>query len=130
MNIFLDDIRDPHWCLIYMSARIGAKAHMYVSEQWLTVRTVEEFLDAIRKNAGKITKVSFDHDLAEEHYNHDLMSQEGWEEYHGIEERALTGYDAAVSMKNIYNELELPMPEIFAHTMNPAGMNNILSLFK
>jgi len=129
MNIFLDDIRSPRDCGLYMQSRIGSKANMYLLQGWRVVRTVQEFTEAIKQHAGKIDRISFDHDLAEEHYRSDLMALEGWEEYHNIDERELTGYDAAVFLKLHYQKENLKLPEVFAHTMNPVGMEKILALF-
>lgn len=64
IKIFLDDIRHPVDCVKYMHTRIGPKNPLYLDE-WLIVRTYDDFKDVIIKNAGNISHVSFDHDLSD-----------------------------------------------------------------
>lgn len=70
MKLFLDDVRQPAECASYMHTRIGALNPIYL-EEWMTVRNYNEFKKALKKHHCKITHISYDHDLADIHYNPD-----------------------------------------------------------
>ncbi len=128
MKIFLDDIRNPKDCLSYMHTRIGSLNPIY-NEEWIIARNYPEFQELVAEYAPDITHVSFDHDLADEHYN-DLMNVEDADYnalYDTFKER--TGYDCAKFLLEYYKDTwELPI--IFVHSMNPVGTQNILNVFK
>lgn len=65
-RLFLDDIRNPKDCVDHMRSRIGKWNAVYL-EQWEIARNYEEFVNLI-KSKGIPNIVSFDHDLAKEHY--------------------------------------------------------------
>jgi len=120
IKLFLDDIRAPINCLSYMHTRIGALNPIY-KEEWLVVRNYTEFCKAVQENLGEISHVSFDHDLADDHY--DPKSDNGY-----LEE---TGLDCAKFLIRYYEENNEPLPEfLFVHSMNPVGTTNIINLFK
>lgn len=119
MKIFLDDVREPRDCLGYMYTRIGLLNPIYL-EEWQVVKNYDEFLDFVSKNSDKITHISFDHDLADEHYISD--------DTQNYTEK--TGYDCAVWLKNYYKENNLDLPVMFVHSMNPGGTQNIINVFK
>lgn len=121
MKIFLDDIRHPKDCLSYMDKRIGTLNRIY-SEKWVIVKNYEQFVNIVSNNIDVITHVSFDHDLADEHYNPDT-----WESTTYLEK---TGYDAAKWMKQFYKDMNTDLPTMFVHSMNPIGTKNIINLFK
>jgi hypothetical protein len=128
IKVFLDDIRTPKECLSYMHHRIGALNPIY-DEDWFVVKNYDQFLNVICHNADVITHVSFDHDLADEHYQPEM--------YHGLEVynkfysqfKEKTGLDCAIFLKKFYEERGLKLPVIFVHSMNPAGTKNILNIF-
>ena len=74
-NLFLDDIRDPKNMIPGMEVlyKDGMLIHrnnpdnFYYKHDWVVVRSYNEFVDYITKN-GLPKLVSFDHDLAPEHY--------------------------------------------------------------
>lgn len=66
-KLFLDDIRNPTECSLYMYKRIGKENLSYLDEDWVVVRNYSEFIGAIF-DRGLPNLVSFDHDLAHEHY--------------------------------------------------------------
>jgi len=115
MKIFLDDIRCPSECASYMHKRIGKLNPIYLEGNWYVVRNYEQFQQAVIDHSNIITHVSFDHDLADEHY-HSSMEK--------------TGYDCAKWLKEYYDFREKSLPTMFVHSMNPVGTENIINLFK
>lgn len=124
VKIFLDDERMPIDCAKYMYTRIGNLNPIYLSE-WLIVRNYDEFCKAVDKNLENISHVSFDHDLADEHYSPVLE-----ENFTEVEFKEKTGLDCAKYLKNIFEQSNLKLPILFVHSMNPVGMRNIINLFK
>jgi hypothetical protein len=114
-NLFLDDFRDPMDVLRYIP-----KCQYYVDREWDIVRNYDEFVKIVTEK-GIPQAVSFDHDLADEHYS----GFHGYDEY-----QEKTGYDCAKWLIDycIDNNQELPIA-IFIHSMNPVGSRNIESLF-
>lgn len=127
MKLFLDDIRIPLDCIPYMHTRIGPLNSLY-KEDWNIVRNYEQFVEVVKNNHTEITHISFDHDLADGHYEVDFKA---WED-HSSEDLGLerTGYDAAKYLKEFYAEINKPLPIMFVHSMNPVGTKNIINLFK
>lgn len=122
MKLFLDDVRLPEDCAKYMHLRIGKENPIYL-EDWKTVRTFGAFITEVNEHGTEITHISFDHDLADEHYNPDT-----WNEKHDYKEE--TGYDCAKYVKEWFDCRNLQLPVIFIHSMNPVGTMKILNLFK
>lgn len=122
MKLFLDDVRNPSECVSYMYKRINELNPIYL-EDWYVVRNFEEFQAAITEHYDKITHISFDHDLADIHYN-----PETWTENFVYQEK--TGYDCALWMIDFYNKNNLVFPILFVHSMNPVGTERIINLFK
>lgn len=121
-NLFLDDIREPDQCFGYTHNQI------YTALDWIVVRSYNEFIKCV-ETMGIPEVISFDHDLADEHYDPDLYGSETYNEaYDNFEFK--TGYDCAKWFIDyiIDNKLELPNT-ILIHSMNPAGALNIKSLF-
>lgn len=119
-NLFLDDFRDPEDCFEYMR-------HLpYIMEDWIIVRNYDEFVKFIQEK-GIPDLISFDHDLADTHYDNQDHVDEDY--YDIITER--TGYHCAKWLINycIDNKKELPAT-ILIHSMNHAGSRNIQSLFE
>ena len=117
-RLFLDDIRIPEDCLSYM------KDDVY-EENWDIVRTYKEFTDYIVKN-GVPDEISFDHDLADEHYDPTmyLSSSIYGEKYESFREK--TGYDCARWLSQYCIDNVIPMPKTcYVHSMNPVGRDNI-----
>lgn len=114
-NLFLDDFRMPKDAYNYLLQPI------YISVDWEIVRSYDEFVKYITEH-GIPDMISFDHDLADEHY-------ESHQEYDQYKEK--TGYHCAkwLIYYCIDNNKKLPA-EILIHSMNPAGSLNIKSLFE
>lgn len=133
IKLFLDDIRVPRDCIGYMYTRIGKDNLLYTDPEWFVVRNFKEFVEAVQECHNEdieITHVSFDHDLADEHYDPIMMVND--DEYHLLAEtfKERTGYDCAVFLKEMYERQGKKLPQIMIHTMNPAGLKRIADLFK
>jgi hypothetical protein len=78
--------------------------------------------------------VSFDHDLADEHYveytaAHDPKSStKGTIHYDKFKEKS--GYDCAKWLAQYCVDKNLPIPQYYIHTMNPIGGMNIHSILE
>jgi len=128
MKVFLDDVRKPIDCVDYMYYRIRNDAPIYI-EKWEIVRNYNEFVDLVSKHFQSITHISFDHDLADEHYHTDMYKSEE-EYYNSISGSENTGYDCAKWMKDFYDEQGIEYPIMYVHSMNPMGTQKIINLFK
>lgn len=129
MKVFLDDIRIPKDCISYMHTRIGTKNPIYLDD-WIVSRNVNDFKAVVKAIAPSITHVSFDHDLADSHYE-TVMTTLNEEEYESlIKNSEETGYEAAQWLIEYYKENDYKLPEIIVHSMNPAGRSRIESLFQ
>ena len=122
MKLFLDDDRYPHRCNAYMDKRIGDLSRLY-DEKWHIVRNFDEFCEFVVENHEHITHVSFDHDLADTHYDPST-----WTESFKYKEK--TGYDCAKWFKEFYQSKNKSLPIMFVHSMNPIGTQKIINLFK
>ena len=115
-KLFLDDMRIPSDVFNYI------KDPMYLESDWTIVRNYDEFIWAI-KEFGIPDVISFDHDLADEHYG----MQENIE-YGFMTEK--TGFHCAQWFLYHCIDNKLPVTKrIYIHSMNPAGAQNIKSLF-
>lgn len=109
-NLFLDDYRDPHKFL----SDIGT---------WVVVRNYNQFIEIIEKQ-GLPRFISFDHDLAEEHYEQSSDCSKYKEK---------TGYDCAKWLIEYCMRTNQSLPSWQVHSMNPVGkinINQILMTFK
>lgn len=123
-NLFLDDIRMPADAGNYMYP-VEVRP-LYRLKEWVIARNYKQFVECIQTN-GLPELVSFDHDLADEHYG--LISKTDhltWEEYHLSEDREYTGLDCAKWMVDYCIENNQKLPQYLCHSMNPTGRENIL----
>jgi hypothetical protein len=129
MKIFLDDIRVPSDCVTYMHSRIGNMTPIYL-EEWNIVRNYDEFVEVVTQHYNEIECISFDHDLAHEHYDPSMYERSNAydELYSDFKEK--TGYDCAKWLKAFYEEKEKMLPAIIVHSMNPVGTQNIVKVFR
>lgn len=125
MKLFLDDFRNPDHCFSYVKA-MGIRPDVYLG-QWEVVRSHNEFVKFI-ETYGLPEEISFDHDLAEEHYGNEITDSMEWREYHEKQDREMTGYDAAKWLVEYCNQFKLPLPKCYCHSMNPVGRANIMKL--
>ena len=77
--------------------------------------------------------ISFDHDLALEHYRPSMYNPDNHYSnyYNDGTFKEKTGYDCAKWLIDfiINNKIKV-LPTIMVHSMNPVGKENIVSLFK
>lgn len=120
-NLFLDDFRVPADCGKYMP-----NPAFYYKNEWVIVRNYDEFVNFITKN-GLPSTISFDHDLADEHYSMDMYAGNDVydENYKDFKEK--TGLDCAKWLVDLCMDKNLDLPDYIVHSMNPAGAKNIWS---
>ena len=123
--LFLDDIRYPQDAANYIHP-VELRPY-YRQCQVDIVRNYKEFVEYFKYNEMPDI-ISFDHDLADQHY----APMDQWEKYdewaaqqHFKEE---TGYDCAKFLINYCQEKGIKLPTTFCHSMNPVGKENILNL--
>ena len=119
-NLFLDDFRMPEDAFNYTGNPL------YLMEDWLIARNYDEFVKGVG-DLGLPEIVSFDHDLADVHY--DVQDHVDQDYYDLCEEK--TGYHCAKWMINycLDNDIKVTS-QIMIHSMNIVGARNIESLFK
>lgn len=122
-HIFLDDERSPQdvkWIELPLVA-------------WTIVRNYKQFVETVKRD-GLPRSISFDHDLADEHYQeyrvaHDeKMLSYGTLRYNIFSEK--TGYDCAKWLAEYCVNKNIPIPEYYIHTMNGIGKQNIFSILE
>lgn len=118
-NLFLDDFRSPcnikHINLPLLEYKIA--------------KNYNEFCEIINKN-GIPNFVSYDHDLADEHYQ-DLaraLASNCVLNYSQYKEK--TGYDCAQFLIEKCSNLKVKHPNFVVHSMNVIGRQNIMSLIR
>jgi hypothetical protein len=115
-NLFLDDIRMPYQVGDYI--RPISLRSMYRLKQWEIVRNYDEFVSIIFEK-GIPSIVSFDHDLAEIHYDPSTWTE-------GFKYHEKTGLDCAKYLIQICQDFKVDwLPEWYVHSMNPVGGENI-----
>ena len=118
-KLYLDDIRTP------FDSFTSSKNLIYL-EEWVVVTDYESFTKTIT-NRGLPEIISFDHDLADEHYA--IVTEKLWEDYHSKEDRIPTGYDCASWLKRYCIFMSKPIPTYIVHSRSEFGklhINNIL----
>lgn len=111
--LFLDDIRYP------IEAYRYTKQDIFLRRDWHIVRNYEQFVNRIREK-GLPEMISFDHDLADEHYWKQDTSE-------FVEK---TGYDCAKWLIEYCMDNDVDLPKFYCHSMNPVGKENIERLLK
>jgi len=115
-SLFLDDIRNPHgvkWAVTdIQNQNIKLPDTVYD-----IVRNYDEFVAYIDKQMPDM--ITFDHDLADEHYNTSL-NPDNFKEKTGL-------HCANYLVEKCINE-KRRLPIVYVHSMNPIGKRNIISL--
>ena len=127
-KLFLDDIRLPKDAIGLVPSIMNK---FYWQDDWSIVRNYYEFCNFIQK-FGLPDFVSFDHDLADDHYN-DLFSNGNWTKdnseivlkYDDYKEK--TGYECAKWLVDWCLEFNHKLPDYVVHSANPVGKQNIES---
>ena len=120
-NLFLDDERIPH----------DVKWIELPLVEWTIARSYTDFTRIV-SSLGLPRRVSFDHDLADQHYPWTPENQEAYKNakdplvipYDKYKEK--TGYECAKWLVAYCIERGYTFPEYFVHTMNPIGKENII----
>jgi hypothetical protein len=126
-SLFLDDIREPNECLTYLHEP------RYGTRKWVVVRSHAEFVQLVvdKWNDGQFPElVSFDHDLADEHYDPTM--------YHGVDAynaksvnfKEETGNETARWFVQFCIDQSIELPECLVHSMNPSGKERIKQTLK
>jgi hypothetical protein len=127
-KLFLDDYRVPTDCTGYMYKRIGADNLRYLDQDWVVCKNFLEFIWCITlKKLPEI--ISFDHDLADEHYREpeDFFTTEQIFERYEDSSIEKTGYHCAKWLVEYCQSNNLKFPTYFVHSMNSVGTENIIS---
>ena len=120
-NLFLDDHRSPEDAFNYTGQPL------YLMNDWIVVRNYDEFVKAITE-LGIPDTVSFDHDLADVHYD---VQDHVDEDYYDLmaAQNEKTGFHCAKYLLNYCLDNELKIPKVvWIHSMNGPGAKNIDSL--
>lgn len=112
-NLFLDDEKKPKdiWS--------ETKTPEYAVYNWVTVKDYDSFVDII-KDKGLPTRISFDHDLSEEHYGFERNTNIP---YDSFENR--TGYDCAIWLIEYCIDYSQTLPACKVHCGKGRGKLNI-----
>jgi len=122
-NLFLDDFRRTEDAYGYTNDV------SYKALEWEIVRSYDEFVSFIseRYTEGSIPKlISFDHDLADVHYE----SANSVEEIDYDKYKEKTGYHCAKWLIEFCMNNDFSFPEYLIHSMNFIGRQNIDSIIK
>lgn len=125
-KLFLDDIRLPKDAIGLVPSNMN---QFYWKNDWFVVKNYDEFRNYIEKN-GLPDFISFDHDLADFHYDlkpedYDSMSEDDMVRKFGSMEK--TGFDCAKWLVDWCLENSLKLPDFVVHSANPIGKQNIQS---
>ena len=120
--LWLDDLRNPY---IDLEGRVPKEKGVV---EW--VLNYEQFVQWIEK-FGLPEVISFDHDLADEHYTPEIywsdykLSKE-YQEAQNYQEK--TGMDCAKWLVDYCMDNNLKLPKFYIHSANPVGADNIRGL--
>jgi len=126
-KLFLDDIRQVKDACYYVS-----NPRLYWEDGWDVVRDYKEFTNYIKNNEMP-TLISFDHDLADFHYDYkpeeyeNLSEEDKIKKFGNVEK---TGLDCAKWLVEYCMDNNCKLPEFKSHSANPIGKKNIESYLK
>lgn len=120
-RLFLDDERDPYK-VTWVELPLGP---------WVIVRSYDEFVAQIARK-GVPEFVSFDHDLADEHYRKSMYNPDRhYSQYYTdgtFKEK--TGRCCAQWLVEHCLDTNMTIPLYTVHSMNPIGKENIVSVME
>ena len=119
-KLYLDDLRVPIQSYPLMN-----------NSDWRIVRSYDEFVKTI-SSAGLPNIISFDHDLAFEHYRQSMYDPDKHytNYYTDGTFKEKTGFECAKWLVEYCISKKLRLPEYYCHSANPIGKENILSYLK
>ena len=122
--LWLDDLRNP---FLDIEGRVPKENGTI---EW--VLNYEQFVTWIKK-FGLPDLISFDHDLADEHYT----PKEYWDDYQLSKQyresqnyQEKTGMDCAKWLVDYCMDNNLKLPKFYSHSANPVGRDNILGILE
>jgi hypothetical protein len=123
-KLFLDDIRSPKDAITLVPSSLNK---FYWENDWDIVRNYDEFMQYLM-SSGIPDFISFDHDLADFHYefrpeDYDNMTEDEMINRFGSMEK--TGLDCARLLADYCGMQGKPLPEYLVHSANPVGKENI-----
>ena len=120
-KLFLDDERKPSQ-VTWIEMPLGP---------WMVVRSYDEFVKCIKEN-GMPAYISFDHDLAHEHYRASMYNPDRhYNKYYTDGTfKEMTGYGCAQWLVEYCMDNKVPVPEYRVHSMNTIGKENIEGLLE
>lgn len=124
-NLFLDDFRSQ------IDAFQLSKDTDYLKMKWIIVRSHDEFVKSITKYFSEDkcpAIVSFDHDLADEHYT--IGEKTGYKEFDYSLVTIPTGYHSAQWLIEFCKTNNLDFPAFKVHSQSTVGRNNIIKLLE
>lgn len=123
--LFLDDCRSPREVTWVRLPNVT----------WTIVRNYASFTQEITKRGYLPSHISFDHDLADEHYadanegmRRMLAGQKAYVSPTAFKEK--TGYDCALWVVDWCMDHKVPLPEYTVHSQNPIGKERIEGLLR
>lgn len=121
-RLFLDDFRRPLDAYNLVAASEAKYYTLDEEKNWAVVKNYGEFKAWLLLN-GVPDFVSFDHDLADIHYEMPFEDwNEGSSEQLGVEE---TGMDCAKFLVDLCVSEGVKFPKFNVHSQNPVGRRNI-----
>lgn len=122
--LWLDDLRNPY---IDLEGRVP-KVDGVV--EW--VLNYEQFVQWVEK-FGLPHAISFDHDLADEHYTpseywHDYEVSKAYQDAQDYQEK--TGMDCAKWLVDYCMDNDEKLPNFYVHSANPVGADNIRGILE
>jgi hypothetical protein len=128
--LWLDDIRNPFiptYINQYKQLRDVRDPSFY---EVIWVRNYEEMKEWIAHNSLPDI-ISFDHDLADEHYTppkywNDYQASKEYQDAQDYKEK--TGLDCAKMLIDYCIDKGVKLPHYFSHSANPVGRDNILAI--
>lgn len=121
MKLFLDDFRMPTECASYMYLR-NVHCGIY-HEDWVIVRSYEQFVYAVKEHIGNIEIVSFDYDLADNMQLREELQTFEWFDFDN--NREYNGLDCAKFMLQYYTHNNINLPRCVIHSSNPDGTDEL-----
>lgn len=126
--LWLDDIRNPF-------LNLEGKMPQDENGDWYNVNWVlnyEQFTQWI-EIFGLPDAISFDHDLADEHYTPEYFwdnydESKKYQEWKSKHYKEKTGMDCAKWLVDYCLDNKKTLPKIYVHSANPVGSDNIRSL--
>ena len=130
--LWLDDIRNPFIPSYIDQYPQLVRFHQLKKLDKVEIAWVRNYLEMqewIIQN-GLPDYISFDHDLADEHYTpprywSDYQASKEYQDQQDYKEK--TGLDCAKYITEYCMDYNRPLPKYFCHSANPVGSDNILS---